>query len=206
MTGIATGSGLATRVDALVIGASAGGLEALSAIVPALPAGFALPIAVVIHLPPREPSLLARIFEQKCALPVREVEDKDPIRPGTVYFAPPNYHLLCEDRTQFALTADDPVNFSRPSIDVLFESARDAFGARLLGILLTGANDDGARGLCAIHEAGGLTVVQDPATTMAPQMPAAAIARCRPDLVLPLAGIAALFQEAGVPRAHGGSA
>jgi two-component system chemotaxis response regulator CheB len=201
-----TAQPLADRIDAVVIGTSAGGLEALNALLPRMTAELSLPVAVVIHLPPREPSLLARIFEEKCKLPVHEVEDKDPIEANTVYFGPPNYHLLCETRTQFSLSADDLVNFSRPSIDVLFESARDVFGPRLMGVLLTGANSDGAAGMRAIHDVGGLTVVQDPATASSPQMPLAAIGRSKPDLVLPLEGIAALFETARVPRALGGPA
>jgi two-component system chemotaxis response regulator CheB len=194
---------LAKRVEAVVIGTSAGGIEALTTVLSAMPASLRVPVAVVIHLPPREPSLLTRIFESKCALLVREVDDKGPVLPGTVYFAPPNYHLLFESRLHFALSADDPVHYSRPSIDVLFESARDVFGARLMALLLTGANDDGAAGLCAVHEAGGFTVVQDPATASSPQMPNAALAACAPDLVLPLADIAALFLEVG---SNGGQA
>ena len=99
---------------------------------------------------------------QKCALPVCEAADKEPVRPGTVYFAPPDYHLLIDAGPSLALSADELVNYSRPSIDVLFESAADVYGARLLGIILTGANEDGAAGLAAVHAAGGITIVQEP--------------------------------------------
>ena len=129
-----------------MVGASAGGVEALFAILPALPAGLRGAVFVVLHLPRDGQSLLAEIFGPKCALPVREAEDKEPVEPGTIYFAPPDYHLLVDAGPRLSLSADEPVHYSRPSIDVLFESAADAYGERLLGILLTGANHDGAAG------------------------------------------------------------
>ncbi len=116
------------RIEAVVIGTSAGGVEALSALLPALPAGVCAPVFVVLHLPRERPSLLVDIFGPKCAVPVREAVDKDPIEPGTVYFAPPDYHLLIDDGPTIALSDDEPVHHSRPSVDVLFESAADAFG------------------------------------------------------------------------------
>ena len=123
-----------------MIGTSAGGVEALSRILPVLPPALAVPILIVIHLPRERDSLLPQIFQPKCARPVREAEDKEPIAPGTVYFAPPDYHLLVDAGPQLALSSDPLVNFSRPSIDVLFESAADTFGERLAAVLLTGAN------------------------------------------------------------------
>jgi two-component system chemotaxis response regulator CheB len=118
----------AVPAEAVVIGASAGALEALSVILPALPAGYGLPVFVVVHLPPDTRSILADLFQAKCHIPVREAEDKEPIRGGTIYFAPPNYHLLIEADRNVSLSSDEPVLFSRPSIDVLFESAADAYG------------------------------------------------------------------------------
>lgn len=182
------------RVEAVVIGTSAGGVEALSAVLPALPAHVCAPIFVVLHLPRERPSLLADIFAPKCAVAVREAVDKDPIQHGTVYFAPPDYHLLIDEGPAIALSDDEPVHHSRPSIDVLFESAADAFGSRLLAILLTGGNQDGAAGVAAVREAGGLTVVQDPAEAQVPTMVDAALARGPVDQVLRLEGIAALLR------------
>ncbi|PYE23498.1 two-component system chemotaxis response regulator CheB [Rhizobium sp. PP-F2F-G20b] len=183
------------RPQAVVIGASAGALEALTIILPALPADFPVPIMLVVHIPGDKRSVLAELFQAKCRIRVMEVEDKEPLAGGTAYFAPPNYHLLVEGNRTLSLSSDEPVMFSRPSIDVLFESAADAFGAALVGIVLTGANHDGARGLRAISNAGGHAVVQDPATAFAAAMPEGAIARCPEARVLPLDAIAAYLQK-----------
>src|SRR5262249_30689101 len=144
----------ARRIEAIVVGGSAGALEALSAILPALPREFAVPIAVVLHPPPHRAPLLVPGLASRCALLAQEAEDKEPLARGTVYIAPANYHLLVEKSGCLSLSADDPVCFSRPSIDVLFESAADAYGESLLGVLLTGANEDGARGLARIQRCG----------------------------------------------------
>ena len=162
-------------VDAIVIGASSGGVEALTVLLPSLPARLRLPVFVVLHLPPDRPSRLADIFSRKCAVPVREAEDKQPVEAGTVYFAPPDYHLLLDVGPTLALSMDEAVNYSRPSIDVLFESARDIYGHRLLAMLLTGASHDGAAGIHAIRCAGGCAVVQRPDTAQAPLMPESAL-------------------------------
>lgn len=183
------------RPQAVVIGASAGALEALTIILPALLADFSVPIMLVVHIPGDKRSVLAELFQAKCRIRVMEVEDKEPLVGGTAYFAPPNYHLLVEGNRTLSLSSDEPVMFSRPSIDVLFESAADAFGAALVGIVLTGANHDGARGLRAISDAGGHAVVQDPATAFAAAMPEGAIARCPDARVLPLDAIAAYLQK-----------
>ena len=188
-------------VDAVVIGASAGGVEALMQLLPALPPTFAAAVFVVLHLPRERPSLLTDIFAPRCALAVREAEDKEPVVPGTIYFAPPDYHLLVDEGPVVALSADEPVNFSRPSIDVLFESAADAYGPRLLGILLTGASQDGGVGLETIHRQGGLTIVQDPATAQAPLMTEYAIRRAPVHHVLGLHEIAAVLRGPGAPDA-----
>lgn len=195
---------LAGRVDAVVIGASAGGIEALTVLLPALPAGLRATVLVVLHLPRDKPSVLAEIFARKCALPVREAEDKEPIQPGTVYFAPNNYHLLVDNGPQLSLSADDPVHHSRPSIDVLFESAAEIYNERLLGIILSGANDDGAAGLAAIHDAGGVTIVQSPQTARAPQMALSALKLRPADCVLPLEEIADMLRalDAGAVAAR----
>jgi two-component system chemotaxis response regulator CheB len=185
------------RIEAVVIGASAGGVEALSVILPALPATFSPAVLVVLHLPRERPSLLVEIYKKRCALPITEAEDKEPVKPGTVYFAPPDYHLLVEKNRQIALSTDEPVHYSRPSVDVLFESAADAYGKRLLGIILTGANADGAAGLHAVHLAGGVTVVQEPDSAKVPLMVVSALQRNPADFVLPLPGIAALLAGLG---------
>jgi two-component system chemotaxis response regulator CheB len=167
-----------SRARAIVIGASAGAVDALSSLLPALPGDYPLPVMVVVHLPPDKNSLLPDLFRDKCRVQVREAEDKEPITAGTVYFAPPDYHLLVELDERLSLSSDEPVAYSRPSIDVLFESAADAFGPGLIGIILSGANQDGARGLCAIYEAGGTALVQDPELAHAREMPRAALAAC----------------------------
>jgi two-component system chemotaxis response regulator CheB len=189
-------------VDAVVIGASAGGVEALSVLLPALQAGTAAAVFIVVHLPRDRTSLLPDIFARKCALNVREAEDKEPVEPGTVYFAPNNYHLLVDQGPQLALSVDELVHHSRPSIDVLFESAAAVYRRRLLGIILTGANDDGAQGLATVHDLGGITVVQDPESAQSPQMVTAAIKLRRPDHVLPLDGIAHLLTTLKVAPAR----
>jgi two-component system, chemotaxis family, protein-glutamate methylesterase/glutaminase len=182
------------RVDAVVIGASAGGIEALSLLLPALPAGLRPPVFIVLHLPRDRPSLLAEIFARKCMVPVREAEDKEPVAPGTVYFAPNNYHLLVDQGPQLSLSADALVHHSRPSVDVLFESAADIYRERLLGIILTGANDDGATGLAAIHDAGGVAVVQRPDTARAPLMALSALKLRPAACVLTLDEIAGMLR------------
>ena len=176
--------------DAIVIGTSAGGVEALSVLLPSLPEGLRAAVLVVLHLPRERPSLLVDIFTPKCRLPVREAEDKEPIEPGVVYFAPPDYHLLVDSGPRVALSADEPVNFSRPSIDVLFESAADIYGARLIGIILTGASHDGALGLEAVRRAGGVTIVQEPESALVPTMAESALKRGPVDRVLSLEEIA----------------
>lgn len=178
----------ADPVAAVVVGASAGAVQALSDILPRLPADFALPILVVVHVP-TAPSGLTTLFSTKCAMNVVEPDDKELIVPGTVYFAPPGYHLLVEPGGSISLSSDEPVLYSRPSIDVLFESAAESFGPAVVGVVLTGANEDGAKGAAAIEEHGGLVLVEDPATAYAAAMPAAALARCAAARVLSLDAI-----------------
>ena len=181
--------------DLVAIGASAGGIEALAVLLPQLPKDFEPAVLVVVHLLRERPSLLRSIFASRCALPVRDVLDKDPLEPGTIVFAPPDYHLLVdlEQGPQLALSADPPVNNSRPSIDVLFESAAQAFGPRAAGVVLSGANGDGAHGLAAIHRSGGPTIVQAPHTAQSAAMPAAALAAGPVDHVVPVERIAHLL-------------
>ena len=188
----------ATRdIDAVAIGASAGGVEVLSVLLSALPASCRASFFIVVHIPRERPSLLADVFGAKCALPVREAEDKEPVQPGTVYFAPPDYHLLLDRGPILALSSDEPVHFSRPSIDVLFDSAADIYGERLLGLILTGANQDGAEGLAAVGRAGGRTVVQEPGGAAVPFLPEAALQVGPVDFVLSLAQLRELFATWG---------
>jgi two-component system chemotaxis response regulator CheB len=182
------------QIEAVVIGASAGGVEGLAVLLPAVPATLQVPIFIVVHLPREHRSLLSEIFASKCALRVSEAEDKAPALPGCVYFAPPDYHLLLDEGPSMALSVDEPVHFSRPSIDVLFESAADQYRQQLLGIILTGASQDGADGLAAVRSAGGITVVQEPDGTYESHMAAAALKLGPVDYVLPLEGIAALIR------------
>lgn len=175
---------------AVAIGASAGGVQALLALLPTLPADFPWPIFIVLHVPADRSNVLAPLFETKCLLEVKEAEDKETARPGVVYFAPSDYHLLIESNGDLALSSDEVVNYSRPSIDVLFESAADAYGAGLTGVILTGANEDGAAGLSAVAAAGGIALVEEPAAAYAQAMPQAARNACDAALALPLERIA----------------
>jgi two-component system chemotaxis response regulator CheB len=183
----------------VVIGASAGAIQALSAILPALPADYPLPILIVVHIPADRSNILAPLFQAKCQIPSHEAEDKEPILPGAIYFAPPDYHMLVEAEGTISLSADEPVLHSRPSIDVLFESAAYAFGPALIGIILTGANEDGAQGLKAIEEAGGIALVEDPSTAYADAMPRAALKACSNADMMSHDMIARYLMKAGSP-------
>lgn len=162
-------------LKAVVIGASAGAVQALQAVLPALPAGYPLAVLVVVHVPSGRSNVLLPLFQAKCRITVKEAEDKEPIVGGVIYFAPPDYHLLIEADGSIALSADEAVNYSRPSIDVLFESAADAYGSALVGVILTGANHDGAAGLKAVLDAGGVAIVENPVGAYASAMPDAAL-------------------------------
>ena len=177
------------RIEMVVIGGSAGGVDALVGLLPALPEGFGPAVACILHVPADRESRLAELFAARTALPVREAQDKEPIQPGTVYFAGSGYHLSVEQDRSFSLSCEPPVQFARPAIDILMESAADVYGPALAGILLTGANFDGAEGMRRIRERGGLTIVQDPEEAQASTMPEEAIRRCAPHLVLPLSAI-----------------
>lgn len=178
------------RYDALVVGVSAGGLAALSTLLPGLDPEFPAHVLIVQHLSPGSDDYMVRRLNELSALEVREAEDKDVPRRGCVYVAPPNYHLLVELDGTLALSIEPRVNFSRPSVDVLFETAAEAHGDRLVGVVLTGANNDGAKGLQRIKEYGGFCIVQSPETAQADAMPRAAIEAVTPDAVLPLKKIA----------------
>ena len=179
----------------VVIGTSLGGLKALAAILSELPADFRLPIAIVQHRTRDNGDTLRATLQLVSRLTLEEPDDKAEIKPGRVYLAPPNYHLMVEEG-HFALSTDPPVEYSRPSVDVLFESAAIAYGPDLIGVVLTGANRDGGRGACAIKERGGYLIVEDPRTAESPVMPKAALALTPVDQVLPLGEITAALVEA----------
>jgi two-component system chemotaxis response regulator CheB len=175
--------------EILVIGASLGGLRALTTLLAQLPVDFALPIVIAQHRHSDSEDRLAAFLRGHSPLAVREAEDKQPIVGGRVYLAPADYHLLV-DRGSLALSTEAPVLSARPSIDVLFETAADAYGSHTIGLILTGASDDGARGLARIRQRGGLALVQDPSTAECAVMPLAAIAATHTEHVLPLEKIA----------------
>ena len=182
-----------------MIGTSWGGLGALSAVVSGLPSTFTLPIVVVQHRSPDAAGFLAELLQNRTRLTVVEVDDKRPIAPGHVYVAPPNYHLLVE-RGYFSLTTDAPVRYSRPSIDVTFISAADEYGRRAVGVVLTGANEDGALGLRRIADRGGYAIVQDPETAEGAVMPRAALRAVPTARVISLPRIASHLLTIAPPR------
>ena len=171
---------------AIVVGASAGGIQALGSLLSLLPADLPVPLVIVQHMHPAEDDGLARVFQHSCPLLIKEAEDKEEIRAGTVYFAPSDYHLLIEMAGTFALSVDEKVNYARPSLDVLFISAAHVWRSQLLAIVLTGANNDGAAGIQIIKKCGGTTIAQDPATAAFAAMPRAAIETGAIDKVLSL--------------------
>lgn len=188
-----------SHYDAIVIGTSAGGLDALTIILPTLISELPVPVIIVQHISSSSDSFLITYFSKLCKLAVKEVEEKESLKPGCIYFAPPDYHVLVESDLTLSLSNEEKVNYSRPSIDVLFETASWAFGKRLIGLILTGANWDGAAGLKLIKKNGGLTLVQDPKTAMVARMPEAAIECFNPDHILPLEEIAPFINSLFAP-------
>jgi two-component system, chemotaxis family, protein-glutamate methylesterase/glutaminase len=182
------------KYRAVVIGVSAGGLAALGKILPQLPHSFPLPVIIVQHLSPSSDNYMIRHFNNQSQITVKEADEKEEIKPGFAYFAPPNYHLLIETDFTFSLSTEERVNFSRPSIDVLFESAVDAYCSSLIGIILTGASSDGSKGLKRIKDCGGLTLVQDPGEAEVSVMPEAAIRLFGVDKVMRLNEIATFLE------------
>ena len=182
-----------SAIEVVVMGGSAGSLDALSRILPDLPADFPVPVLVVVHIPPDKHSVMAEIFREKCPLDVREAQDKEPLEAGAVYFAPPDYHLQVEVDRHASLSYDEPRMYSRPSIDVLFESAAEVFGPGVAGVVLSGGNSDGAAGLRRILEAGGVGIVQAPADAQNPAMPRAALEICPGAEALDARGIPAIL-------------
>ena len=180
--------------EIVVVGTSTGGLKALQVLLAGLPEDFPLPMVIVQHRGKDSEIGLCEFLSRSSALPVTEPEDKEPVLPAHAYLAPRDYHLMIEKKS-FALSTESPVVFARPSIDVLFKSAADEYNERTIGVILTGANRDGARGLAEIKSRGGLTVVEEPASATCPEMPEAAIARTKVDLILPLDEIASQLYQ-----------
>jgi two-component system, chemotaxis family, protein-glutamate methylesterase/glutaminase len=183
-----------TAYEIIVVGCSLGGMKALEEILSGLPDDFCIPIAVVQHRHKRSNEGLPTFLQRSSKMPVVDVQDKQWIKPGTVYLAPADYHLLVE-KGVFNLSVDDAVRHSRPSVDVLFESAADAYGAGVIGVVLTGSNVDGTLGARRIKMRGGIVIVQDPATAEAPEMPKGVIDAEAVDQILPLQDIAASLVE-----------
>lgn len=189
-----------TNFQLIVIGCSLGGMHALQKILRELPTDFCTPIVVAQHRHRKSNEGLPEYFRRSTHFKVVDADDKQWIRPSHVYLAPADYHLLVDrerdgDRGELHLSVDEAVRYSRPSIDVLFESAADAYGRDVLAVVLTGANEDGALGAKRIKQRGGMVVVQDPATAEAPQMPQAAIDAVDVDRILPLDGIASFLAD-----------
>jgi two-component system chemotaxis response regulator CheB len=195
----------AVRFRAIVVGASAGGVDALLRLLAALPRDFAPTLLVTLHRPPgQEPARasLATLLAGRCALPVADAWDRQPLEPGQVLLAPPDYHLLVDPGPVASLSVDPPVLFARPAIDPMFDSASRVFGAALLGLVLSGANADGAEGARALRRRGGRLWVQSPAEAPSPTMPQAALDRAGADEVLPLGEIGERFQTPCFRRAR----
>jgi two-component system chemotaxis response regulator CheB len=191
---------------AVVLGVSTGGLDALRMLLGALPASFPLPILVVQHVSPDAESALPELLGQCCPLRVKEADEEDRPQPGTVYLAPPNYHLQVEPDGGLSLSTDPPVNFARPSVDVLFETAAAAYGPALAGVILTGAGSDGSLGLKCVKARGGLAIVQDPGEAACDAMPRSALQAVAADHVTTLADLPRLLLELAYPDPHPGVA
>ena len=177
------------HVEAVAVGASAGGIDAVLTLFDGLAPPWGAAVILVMHLPDDHDSQLAAMFARRLGQGVREAAPGAPVEAGELHVAPAGYHLLVEADRTFSLSCDPPVLYSRPSIDVLFESCAEAYGGRLLGMVLSGANEDGARGLAVIKACGGLTAVQNPGEAAHPAMPEAAIRLANPEFVLPLSGL-----------------
>lgn len=178
---------------AVVIGVSTGGVSALKKLLGALAPDFPLPILIATHIMADSDDALAKLLDTLCAIRVKEADEQEIILPGTAYLAPANYHLLVERGGVLALSVDPPVNFARPSVDVLFESAAGAFGSMLIGVILTGAGFDGSNGLLKIKQNGGVTVVQDPADAEMDSMPKSALKLVKVDHIAKLNEIPGLL-------------
>ncbi|MCD4695140.1 MAG: chemotaxis protein CheB [Bacteroidales bacterium] len=178
------------KFRAVVIGVSAGGTKALQVILPALPANFSSPVIIIQHISVHSDNYFVQHLNSICEICVKEAGEKEKAEPGTAYFCPPNYHLLVEDDGTFSLSTEKRVNYARPSIDILFETAACSYGTGLIGVILTGANMDGSKGLKRVKDNGGTTIVQDPTTAEVNTMPRSAVDLSVPDFLLNLDAIA----------------
>ncbi len=184
-----------SRYEAVVIGTSSGGLNALKTILTSLDKNFKLPILVVQHMSPSSDSYITVYLNKLCKVKVKEADEKEKIKGGIVYFAPPNFHMLVEENHTISLSVEAKVNYARPSIDVLFETTAYAYKDRLVGIVLTGANHDGSEGLLKIKEFGGYTIVQNPKSAEADIMPISAINKTKPHKIYKLDEIASFLNK-----------
>lgn len=191
--------------EAVAVGVSAGGLAALGCILSELERDLPLAILIVQHMRPDSDGFFCRHLDSLCRMRVKEAEDKETIQPATVYIAPPDYHLLVEADRTLTLSADERINYSRPSIDVLFETAAEAYQKKLVGLVLTGANADGSQGLARIKQLGGLAVVQSPASAECDIMPRAAITSVAVDHIVPLEKIGQFLNSLASGKIHGES-
>jgi two-component system chemotaxis response regulator CheB len=180
-------------IRAIVLGVSTGGLEALKRLLGALPGDFPVPMLIVQHLSPEPESTLAGLLDDVSALRVKEADENERPEAGTVYLAPANYHLQVEPDGRLSLSTDPPVQYARPSVDVLFETAAAAHGPALAGIILTGAGSDGSLGLKRIKERGGTAIVQEPLDAACDAMPRGALLEVRPDYLVTLADLPGLL-------------
>ena len=188
------------KYKVIVIGVSTGGIKALKTILSVFPSKFALSVIIVMHRHKSTDGCLEQLLDNDCKMHVKQADEKEGITAGVVYVAPPNYHLLIEDDGTFSLSVEGAVNYARPSVDVVFESAAEAYGQGLIGVILTGANKDGSEGLKKIKESGGLVIVQTPETSEVADMPEAAIASVKPDYVLPLERIGPFLKKLASER------
>jgi two-component system chemotaxis response regulator CheB len=193
------------KYSCIAIGVSAGGMDALSIIIPGLPPAFPIPVVVIQHVSPHSDNYMTRFLDNISAIKVKEVDEKEKIKPGIVYTAPPNYHVLVEEDETFSLSMEGRINFARPSIDVFFQSAADVYGPHLVGVVLTGANNDGSQGIKMVKERGGLAIVQDPHTAEVDGMPRAAIEATKIDHILTLEQIGPFLVKLGNPNRKEGN-
>ena len=183
------------QFKAVVVGASTGGVSALKTLLGSLPVDFPVPVLIVTHIAPFSDDGLAVLLDTQCAIRVKEADEQENIVAGTVYLAPANYHLLVERSGTLAFSIDPPVNFARPSVDVLFETAAEVYGSALIGIILTGAGNDGSKGLLKIKESGGVTIVQDPADAELGSMPRNALQLLEADHLVRLTDMPGLLMQ-----------
>lgn len=183
------------KVRLVVIGASAGGVEVLTKLLPSFKKPSPLSIALVLHLPKNGPNLIPELLRHDCSFDLRETASGEELKSETIYMAPPDYHLAVESNGTLTLSSDDVINYSRPSIDYLFEEAAHAYGKQVMGVLLTGANEDGAQGLKKISAMGGVSLVQDPLDAVCPTMPESALKLIKPDIILPVGEMVPFFES-----------